>query len=159
MSISRSSRRLLRDREREKDDVNSSLVLGPAIEIVWSLTFGRSNEDRTLGVEAGESASGSGTDSERWLGGGMCGTVTLLGAGICNSSGFRSAFPRTSLIALKSKPACRGILVADPTSPCFVTGVGGIGICSGARGVESFESSRGGRSSSSALIDDDDLRC
>lgn len=128
------------------------------METIWSLILGRSNEDRTLGVDAGDSTSGRGTDSERRLGGGMYGTVTLPGAGTCSSSGFNSVFPMTSLIALKSKPACRGRFVEDPTSPCSITGVGGMGICSGDRGVGTFVSSRGGRSSSSVSADDDVLR-
>lgn len=86
----------------------------------------------------------------------MDGAEKRLGAGICSSSGLRSALPITSLMALKSKPACLGRLeVTSPSSASSVglftvgvlaVGVFGIGVAG--------DPSRGGRSSSATLCDD-----
>ena len=85
----------------------------------------------------------------------MDGAEKRLGAGICSSSGLRSALPMTSLMALKSKPACLGRLeVTSPSSASsmglFTVGVLAVGVFGiGVAG----EPSRGERSSPAACCD------
>ena len=92
------------------------VVLGPATGAEESERLGRSSDDLTLGVVEGDSEIDSGTDPERYVGGGTYGApgLTGTGAGIFCSSGFFPEVPTTSLIALRSKPAKVGRSELDP---------------------------------------------
>lgn len=111
--------------------------------------------DRGIGGNDGGCSSGigGGADSDRCVGGGMAGAWKRVGAGICSSSGLRSALPMTSFIAARSNPAVFGRVgwsgIPESSSGLVAVGVreGDVGVGTAVCPVTGVPS-RGGRSSS-----------